>query len=192
MQGRRQRGGVGVSAGADPCLPVLTPHGIEPLFHKRADRAVTGFVSDFSGPEAYFQDMRRFAIRLILLAVLWPAVAIADLGNGNRHGNENGQGHSNNGNGNAGGNGSDAADIPPTAPAGNDQTVARDALENGSTLPLAAIARLAAKAAAGRLIDAQLLVVNKTPIYRLTLIDSHGVTRRVYYDARTAKPVGPP
>jgi len=123
--------------------------------------------------------------------------------NGNGGGGGNGNGGSNGDGGDSGnvgdsgsagdsGIGNGTAEIPPTSPAATDQTLARDALENGATLPLATVARAATRALGGRLIDAQLFVINKTPIYRLTVVDSRGVARRVFYDARTAKPVGPP
>lgn len=110
--------------------------------------------------------------------------------NGHGPGQNNGNGPGEN-NGKGPGKGDDPG-VPPAAPGASDQTVARDALEVGSTLPLTAIVKAAISADGGRLIDAQLFIINKTPIYRLTLIDRRGVTRRVYYDARTAKPIGPP
>jgi hypothetical protein len=165
-----------------------------------------------------FGHMRRLASLAIVLAVLLPTLVTAAPGSGNGNG-PGGGGPSEPATGLAGGGptgpaaggpapkgpvtdqgkgkGPDKGDpddpgIPPTGPATSDQTLARDALESGSTLPLAAILRAALKGVSGRLIDARLLVVNKTAIYRLTLVDGHGVARRLYYDARTARPVGPP
>jgi hypothetical protein len=180
---------------------------------------MTDFVSDSSGETPYFQRMRRLASSAILLAVLLPTLVMADPGNGNGSGPNGSGGGSAAGpagsgprepaggsrppNGPGNGQGRDQAKgpdrggqedpgLPPTGPATNDQTLARDALDSGSTLPLAAILRAALKVVSGRLIEAQLLFLNRAPIYRLTLMDSQGVTRRVYFDARTAKPVGPP
>jgi hypothetical protein len=151
--------------------------------------------------------MRRLALILIVVAVFLPTAPLADPGNGkggssggppgagagphgNGPGGDNGKGPGANGKGP--GKGETDPGVPPTAPAANDQTIAHDALENGATLPLATILRAAIKVGGGRLIDARLFIINKTPIYRLTLIDSQGVTRQVYYDARNAQPLGPP
>ena len=164
--------------------------------------------------------MRRAAIIAVVLAALFPMAAVAGPGGkgpagggpgagpaagpagqaaGNPPpkgpGNDNGKGKDDKGSGNDNGNGPDQggpAGLPPTGPADTDQTLARDALVTGTTLPLATIVSAATKMFGGRLIDARLFVINKTPVYRLTLITAAGVTRNVYYDARTAMPLGSP
>jgi hypothetical protein len=125
-----------------------------------------------------------------------------DNGNGNAGGNGNGQG-----NGYAGGNGIGAngtgvafghdrgAATPPPSDEGNaggassDQNIALHAVQSGAALPLDDIIPGARQRWGGRVIDATLIRIKGTLLYRLTMISDQGVSRRVYYDARSGTPV---
>jgi hypothetical protein len=119
-------------------------------------------------------------------------------GNGNT---ENGQGQ-NNGDGATGGGaqsgGSDGSDsssaiLSPEGEVtiGADQNIALDALKAGLALPLIESERRAVARWGGRVLDARPYLVGNALLYRLTLISSQGVARRVLVDARNGNPIGP-
>ena len=148
------------------------------------------------------------AFCLALIVGLTPAVASAAGGNGIGHaygqGNGNdagGNGSGNNGNGNAGDNNGNANDSgsssSPTVlspgglvSGGADQNIALDAVNSGAALPLDKIEPTAVLEWGGRVIDAKLLSVSGILVYKLTIISETGVSRRVYYDARTGTSIG--
>src|SRR6185312_8056750 len=148
--------------------------------------------------------MKPLAILLALLLVATPDLALAANGNGNGSGNgntEHGQGQ-NNGDGATGGGaqsgGSDGSDsssaiLSPEGEVtiGADQNIALDALKAGLALPLIEIERRAVARWGGRVLDARPYLVGNALLYRLTLISSQGVARRVLVDARNGNPIGP-
>src|SRR6185312_16359901 len=148
--------------------------------------------------------MKPLAILLALLLVATPDLALAANGNGNGNGQGNtghGQGQ-NNGDGPTGGGaqsgGSDGSDsssaiLSPEGEVtiGADQNIALDALKAGLALPLIEIERRAVARWGGRVLDARPYLVGNALLYRLTLISSQGVARRVLVDARNGNPIGP-
>ena len=121
-------------------------------------------------------------------------------GNGNNgNGNANGGSNSNNGNGSSNGNGEPnghdkSPDTPTSTPdglvtAGTDQNTALEAVKSGAALPLDRIEPTVMQQWGGRVIDARLLKIRGTLIYRLTIVSETGVSRRVYYDAKTGTSV---
>ncbi len=97
------------------------------------------------------------------------------------------------GNGNGPGNGAGSIKAPagplPGGPDSTDQNNALEAVKSGQALPLSSIVPLAETKWGGRVIDAELVRVQGTLLYRLTMLDDNGVSRRVYYQARTGRPV---
>ncbi len=143
----------------------------------------------------------KVAIALLLsLLLLAPTGAVAGgSGNGNGNGNGNGQSNGNSGNGAAnnghgGGSGEGRESIDsssPLAPGVDDQNAALMALQSGAALPLSQIIPLASRQWGGKVIDATLVRAQDVLLYRLTIIDDQGVSRRVYCDARSGNPVNP-
>ncbi len=127
-------------------------------------------------------------------------------GPGNNNAGGNGQGPGNN---NAGGNTPDGPkgngvgpdkDPPvsppapppieapdPPAPPAADQNDALDAVRNGGALPLDVIVGAAQQRWGGRVIEAKLLRSKSALVYQLTMLSDDGVSRRVYYDARSGR-----
>lgn len=103
-------------------------------------------------------------------------------GNGNGHPGENGNGRQNGG----GGGGNNTPDAPGTS----DQNGALKAVQSGAALPLSVIVDLAQKNWPGRVIDAKLVRFPAGLLYQLTILSDDGVSRRVYYDAHSARPAG--
>lgn len=158
--------------------------------------------------------MKIAPVLLLAASLLWTGEAIADPGNGpaqhdnngNGPGNNNGQGNgpgagpappgggpADPGNGNGPGNGAGSIKAPagplPGGPDSTDQNNALEAVKSGQALPLSSIVPLAETKWGGRVIDAELVRVQGTLLYRLTMLDDNGVSRRVYYQARTGRPV---
>jgi len=122
----------------------------------------------------------------------------ADAGNGKAYGSDNGGGNrggdGGDGNGNAGGHDKGAAGVTVYSPQGlvtigAEQNIALDAVKSGDALPLDRIEPAALRRWGGRLIDARLIRVNDMLLYRLTILSDTGVSRRVYYNARTGAPI---
>ena len=157
--------------------------------------------------------MKIAPVLLLAASLLWTGEAIADPGNGpaqhdnngNGPGSDNGQGNgpgagppapggpADPGNGNGPGNGAGSIKPPagplPGGPDSTDQNNALEAVKSGQALPLGSIVPLAETKWGGRVIDAELVRVQGTLLYRLTMLDDNGVSRRVYYQARTGRPV---
>lgn len=90
--------------------------------------------------------------------------------------------------------GQDNAAVPPMSPAGQlaigaEQNAARAALDAGRALPLADISARVTAALGARLIDARLISTGGVLVYRLIVLTSQGVSRRIYVDARTGDTV---
>lgn len=101
-------------------------------------------------------------------------------GNGNGHSGGNGNGSANGG----GGGGANSPDAFHTS----DQNGALKAVQSGAALPLSVIVDLAQKNWPGRVIDAKLVRFPAGLLYQLTILSDDGVSRRVYYDAHSARP----
>ena len=150
---------------------------------------------------------------LCVTLIMVAATTAAEAGNGNAYGHDKrnsdgGTGNNGNTNGNAGsssGNAGDAngntngqdkaTDATVYSPeglitTGADQNIALDAVKSGDALPLDRIEPIALRQWGGRVIDAHLLKVRGTLLYKLIVISDVGVSRRVYYDARTGASVG--
>ena len=155
--------------------------------------------------------MKLAAVCITLIMVA--ATTAAEAGNGNAYGHDKrnsdgGTGNNGNTNGNAGSSSGNAGDANGNAngqdkatdatvyspegliTTGADQNIALDAVKSGDALPLDRIEPIALRQWGGRVIDAHLLKVRGTLLYKLTVISDVGVSRRVYYDARTGAPVG--
>jgi hypothetical protein len=148
------------------------------------------------------RTMKSIAAIMCVLLLLAPTAVFAKSDNGNGEGNGQSNG---NGNGSAGGdaNGNgrhDKVGDPETPPAGTpavlnipsgntDQNTALDAVKSGAALPLDEIVPRARQRWGGRVIDAALMRIQGTLLYRLTMISDQGVSRRVFYDARSGNPV---
>lgn len=139
--------------------------------------------------------MKRLLVCLALVFVLTPSLAGAGngKGNGNAYGRDNGNGHAQNqvdGGDPAG----TVADDPVLSPGGlvtlgSDQNQALDAIGSGA-LPLSEISGRAVAQWGGRVIDAKLVTRDGTLVYRLTMLSDEGVSRRVFYDARSGASLG--
>jgi uncharacterized membrane protein YkoI len=159
--------------------------------------------------------MRPVLALLMIAALLGAGPALAGPGNGNsdhtkqeNNGNANGAGNgeangadkgNGNGNGAVGGAADSVVDGAEAAVSGlgstdgtadADQNGALDAVKSGQALPLSEIIALAQRAWGGRVIDAKLVQARGNLLYRLTMLDDGGVSRRVYYQARTGQAVG--
>ena len=157
--------------------------------------------------------MKLAAVCITLIMVA--ATTAAEAGNGNAYGHDKrnsdgGTGNNGNTNGNAGSSSGNAGDANGNAngqdqdkatdatvyspegliTTGADQNIALDAVKSGDALPLDRIEPIALRQWGGRVIDAHLLKVRGTLLYKLTVISDVGVSRRVYYDARTGASVG--
>lgn len=154
--------------------------------------------------------MKHLLVCLSLVLALSPSLGWAGNANGggagdnggNAYGHDNGNngnayGHDNGNNGNSGnapghdGDGDDGG--PILSPGGQvtigpDQNQALDAVDNGA-MPLSDIAARAVAQWGGRVIDAKLLRRNGALLYRLTILNDQGVTRRVLYDAKSGAPL---
>jgi uncharacterized membrane protein YkoI len=148
--------------------------------------------------------MKRLLVCLALIFALAPSLAGAGNGNGNAGGNGGGNGNAyghdngNNGNGNPGGAGGGGGAGPDDGSLlspggmitlGTDQNQALDAFGSGA-LPLSDIADRAVARWGGRVIDAKLMKRGNALVYRLTVLSDAGVSRRVFYDARTGASLG--
>jgi hypothetical protein len=69
-----------------------------------------------------------------------------------------------------------------------DQNDARAAVQNGTSVPLSEVLALAAQQG-GRAIDAKLIRVQGMLLYQVTMLSDKGVSRRLYFYARTGNPV---
>lgn len=139
--------------------------------------------------------MKASSALAIVFTLLLAGSTLADADNSNKdHGKNtsnadgNGDGHSGgNGNGNANGDGGGGKN-PPDAAGTSDQNGALRAVQSGAALPLSVIVDLAQKNWPGRVIDAKLVRFPAGLLYQLTILSDDGVSRRVYYDAHSARP----
>jgi uncharacterized membrane protein YkoI len=142
------------------------------------------------------------AAPLLIALILTLASTAAEAGNGNAYGHQKGQGSDNGnasngrgaGNGNAYGHDNAIPDAAVYSPeglmtTGADQNIALEALTSGEALPLDQIEPVAMRQWGGRVIDAHLQKTNGTYLYRLTMVSDDGISRKVYYEARTGRSV---
>jgi len=147
--------------------------------------------------------MKPLLVCLVLVLTFSPSFAGAGNGNAGGNGNGNAYGHDNgnNGVGSAnstqgdghadGGASDDSSVLSPggLVTLGTDQNQALDAIGSGA-LPLSEIADRAVAQWGGRVIDAKLVRRGTALVYRLTLLSDAGISRRVFYDARTGASLG--
>ena len=85
------------------------------------------------------------------------------------------------------------ADIPAVPVASDhqalDQQQALDAVESGKAMPLAEIVAAFTGAGLGEVIDADLVTISGILLYQLRIIDTEGVVRTIYYDAKSGRAV---
>lgn len=113
--------------------------------------------------------------------------------NGNGNGNDNGNGNGNaggNGNGNALGHdklddalGGDVTVVP------NEQDTVQRAVEANRALPLDDITALVQDDTTGRILDVQLVRFRGVYLYDVTVLEQNGVLHKLYYNARSGRPV---
>lgn len=135
--------------------------------------------------------MKASSALAIVFTLLLAGSAVAESDNaGKDHGknssDDGGHGHGNSGekgSANRGG-GANAPDASHTS----DQNGALKAVQSGAALPLSVIVDLAQKNWPGRVIDAKLVRFPAGLLYQLTILSDDGVSRRVYYDAHSARP----
>jgi uncharacterized membrane protein YkoI len=137
--------------------------------------------------------MKLAPVLFALIAAFISTGAGAVDGNGKAYGHERGNSGATS-NGDDPGSGETAPGVSVYSPEGlvtigADQNIALSAVTSGEALPLDRIEPIAIRQWGGRLIDAHLIRVNGTLLYRLTMVSDAGVSRRVYYDARTGAPV---
>lgn len=72
---------------------------------------------------------------------------------------------------------------------GAEQNAARAAVDAGRALPLAEISARVTAVLGARLIDARLISTGGALVYRLVVLTSQGVSRRIYVDAQTGNTV---
>lgn len=120
-------------------------------------------------------------------------------GNGNAggsSGNTNGVGI---GNGNASDALEDAADVPEDVPAADpvdvpqqstDQDAALDAVKSGKAVPLENIVTNVQQKVGGEVLDAHQFTERGFLLYEITVLQSDGKVKRVYYYAKSGLPVG--
>jgi len=70
-----------------------------------------------------------------------------------------------------------------------DQDEAIDAVKRGRALPLEDIIKIAERSSGVDVIDAKLMHVQGILVYRLTVIADSGLTKRVFYYARSGNPI---
>ncbi len=153
--------------------------------------------------------MKTVLVLLLVAGLLAPGQAFADPGNVNsdhsqhsNNGNTNGAGNGNangadKGNGNSNGalgGGSVSITVPdagstPTSST-TDQNNALEAVKSGKAMPLSDIVARAEAKWGGRVIDAKLVQAKGVLVYRLTMLSDAGLSRRVYYEALSGRPVG--
>jgi hypothetical protein len=120
-------------------------------------------------------------------------------GNGNAGGNSGNTNGVGIGNGNAGDALKDAADVPEDVPAANpadvpqqstDQDAALDAVKSGKAVPLENIVTNVQQKVGGEVLDAHQFTERGFLLYEITVLQSDGKVKRVYYYAKSGLPVG--
>lgn len=118
---------------------------------------------------------------------------------GDDNGNNNGDGSGNNGNGNGRGTHEDKGNTPEAVPPAEqvvippqttDQDAALDAVKNGKAVPLENIVTNVQQRVGGEVLDAQQFTERGFLLYEITVLQSDGKVKRVYYYAKSGLPVG--
>jgi len=131
----------------------------------------------------------------LTIALLLAGPALSEKG-GNSNGNGNGNGssgglNSRNANGH---NKHDDKDAPVVSPSEvvvvpDDQQVARDAVSAKTALSLEQVTAIVMSGTDGRIVDVQLVSFKGMYLYDVTVLEKDGVLHKLYYDARSGRPV---
>ena len=116
-------------------------------------------------------------ILALMLIALLTVPAHADNGNGNAAGATPGGGNSN-------------ADKKLTK-VPKDDKVAREAVKKNQVLSLEAVTALVGKASAGRVLDVQLVRLEATYVYEVTVLEADGRLHKLYFNARSGASLDP-